>query len=138
MAIGISTASRDAAVAVIAALVDADVGAGAVAVRTGAAPATADDPATGTLLVTIPLNDPAFGAPVAGVVTLDVTPVPSAAGVAAGTAGYFRATDNSGDVVFQGNVTVTGGGGDLELNTTSIGIGTTVEITGGTLTMPAA
>lgn len=138
MAIGISTASRNAAVTAVAALTDADVGAGAIMIRTGAAPATADDPAAGTLLVTIPLNDPAFGGAVAGVATLDVTPVPSAAGVAAGTAGYFRLADNSGDVVLQGSVTVTGGGGDLEVNTTSIGIGTLVEITSGTLTMPAA
>lgn len=138
MAIGISTPARNAAVAAVAALPDADVGAGQIFIRTGAAPATADDPATGTLLVTIPLNDPAFGAPAAGVVTLDVTPTPSGSGVAAGTAGYFRLADNSGDVTLQGSVTVTAGGGDLELNTTAIGIGTLVEITSGTLTMPAA
>lgn len=138
MAIDISTASQNAAVNAIAGLVDADVGAGAAVIRTGAKPATANDPATGTLLVTITLNDPAFGAAVAGVVTLDVTPGPQGTGVAAGTAGYFRLTDNSGDVVLQGTVTATGGGGDMEINTTSIAIGTLVEITSGTLTMPAS
>jgi hypothetical protein len=72
------------------------------------------------------------------VMTLDVSPVVSAVGVAAGAAGYFRMSDNSGDVTMQGTVTVTAGGGDLELNTTTIAIGTTVEITSGTLTMPAS
>lgn len=138
MAIGISTASQNAAANAIAALVDADVGAGTVTVRTGAAPATANDAPTGTLLVTITLNDPAFGAAVAGVVTLDITPAPQGTGVAAGTAGYFRLHDNSGDVVLQGSVTVTAGGGDMEINTTTIAIGTLVEITSGTLTMPAS
>lgn len=138
MAIAISTASQNAAANAITALVDADVGAGSVTVRTGLPPATANDPATGTLLVTITLNDPAFGAAVAGVATLDVTPAPQGTGVAAGNAGYFRVHDNSGDVVYQGNVTVTGGGGDMEINTVAIAIGTLVEITSGTLTMPAA
>lgn len=138
MAIGISIAAQNAGVNAIAGLVDADVGAGTIAIRTGAGPATANDAPTGTLLATVTLNDPAFGAGVAGVATLDVTPALTTTGVAAGTAGYFRLHDNSGDVVLQGSATVTGGGGDLELNTTSIAIGTTVEITSGTLTMPAA
>jgi hypothetical protein len=33
---------------------------------------------------------------------------------------------------------VTGGGGDLELNTTTISVGVTVEITAGTITEPAS
>jgi hypothetical protein len=138
MAIGISTAAQNAGVNAIAGLVDADVGAGTITIRTGAGPATANDAPTGTLLATLTLNDPAFSTGVAGVATLDVTPAVTTTGVAAGTAGYFRLHDNSGDVVLQGSVTVTAGGGDLELNTTSIAIGTTVEITSGTLTMPAA
>lgn len=138
MAIQISTPARDAAVTAVAALVDGDVGAGSVTIRTGPPPALPSDPATGTLLVTLPLNDPAFGAAASGTVTLDVSPAVSALGVAAGTAQYFRMSDNSGDVVLQGSVTATGGGGDLELNTTTIAIGTTVVITSGTLTMPAS
>ena len=138
MAIQISTSARDAAVAAVAALVDVDAGPGSVTIRTGAPPALVADPATGTLLVTLTLNDPAFAGPATGVMTLDVSPAVSALGVAAGTAGYFRMSDNSGDVTMQGTVTTTSGGGDLELNTTSIAIGTTVEITSGTLTMPAS
>lgn len=137
MATRIPTAAQNAAVNAITALVDADVGAGAILIRTGAQPATANDPPTGTLLATFATADPAFGAGVAGVATLDTTPILSTIGVAAGTAGWFRMTDNSGDTVMDGAVTVTGGGGELELNTVTIGVGATVEITAGTVTMPA-
>lgn len=136
MVIRLPTASRNASVAAVANLVDADVGAGTIQIRTGAQPATGNDPATGTLLATVTLADPAWSGPAAGVMTLDTTPVLSTVGVAAGTAGWFRMLDNSGDSIFDGNVTGTGGGGDLELNTTSISIGLTVEITAGTLTQP--
>ena len=48
-----------------------------------------------------------------------------------GTASWFRLVDSDG------SVTATGGGGDLTLNTTTISIGLTVEITSGQITMPA-
>jgi hypothetical protein len=138
MATRLATAARNAAGNAVAALVDADVGAGALIIRTGAQPATANDPATGTVLATFALADPSFGAAALGVNTLDATPVLSTTGAATGTAGWFRITDNSGDTVMDGAVTVTGGGGELELNTTSISTGVTVEITAGTLTTPAS
>jgi len=134
--IRLPTASRNAAVSAVANLVDADVGAGTIQIRTGAQPATGNDAASGTLLATVTLADPAWSGPVAGVMTLDTTPVLSTTGVAAGTAGWFRMLDNSGDSILDGSVTGTAGGGDLELNTTTISIGLTVEITAGTLTMP--
>lgn len=137
MATRLPTASRNATTNALAALVDADVGAGTIQIRTGAQPATADLAATGTLLATITLADPAWGASVAGVSTLDATPVLSTTGVAAGTAGWFRMLDNSGDTICDGAITVTGGGGELELNTLTISIGVTFEITAGTLTTPA-
>lgn len=136
MVIRLPTASRNAAVAAVANLVDADVGAGTIQIRTGAQPATGNDAASGTLLATVTLADPAWSGPVVGVMTLDTTPVLSTTGVAAGTAGWFRMLDNSGDSILDGSVTGTGGGGDLELNTTTISIGLTVDITAGTLTMP--
>lgn len=137
MATRLPTAARNAATNSVTALADADVGAGSIQIRTGAQPANANDAASGTLLATVTLADPAFGASVVGVATLDTTPVLTTTGVAAGTAGWFRMLDNSGDTVLDGSVTVTGGGGELELNTTTISIGLTVEITAGTLTTPA-
>lgn len=137
MAISISTAARNAAVSGVAALVDADVGAGTVAVYSGGKPAAVSDPATGVLLATLILADPAFTGPVNGVMTLDATPVLATVGVANGAAGWFRMFDNSGDAVLDGTVTATGGGGDLEMNVTAISVGLAVQIIAGTLTMPA-
>jgi len=134
----LSAASRNAATNAVVAVADADVGAGTIQIRTGAQPATADLAATGTLLATLTMADPSFGASAAGVATLDATPVLSTTGVAAGTAGWFRMLDNSGDTVLDGEVTVTGGGGEMELNTTTISIGVVVEVTAGTLTTPAS
>ena len=137
MAISISTAARNAAVSGVAALVDADVGAGTVAVRSGTKPVAVSDPATGTLLATFTLADPAFTGPVNGVMTLDATPVLATVGVANDAAGWFRMFDNSGDAILDGTVTTTGGGGDLEMNVTAISVGLAVQIIAGTLTMPA-
>jgi len=137
MAISISTAARDAAVSAVAALVDADVGAGTVAIRSGGKPAAVSDPATGTLLATFTLADPAFTGPVNGVMTLDATPVLATVGVANDAAGWFRMFDNSGDAVLDGTVTAAGGGGDLEMNVTAISVGLAVQIIAGALTMPA-
>ncbi len=138
MATRIPTTARNVVANTVAALPDADVGPGSIQIRTGAQPASADNAATGTLLATLTFADPAFGAAVGGVATLDATPVLSTTGVAAGTAGWFRILDNSGDTVLDGAVTLTGGGGEMELNTLTISVGVTVEITGGTLTAPAS
>ena len=135
MATRLPTAARNAAASAIAVLTDAGVGAGTIDVRTGAQPANANDAATGTLLATFTLADPAFTGPVAGVMTLDATPVLSTTGVASGTAGWFRMFDSTGATVLDGAVSTVGA--ELNLNTTSISIGLTVEITSGTLTMPA-
>lgn len=137
MAINLSTATQNAIANAVVALMDADVGAASIQLRTGASPG-ANNAATGTLLATLAFNDPSFAAAVLGVATMDNTPVLSTTGVAAGTAGYFRITDNSGDVIFDGTITVAGGGGDLEMNTTTISVGLTVEITAGTITEPAS
>lgn len=137
MAVNLSTATQNAIANAVVALMDADVGAASIQLRTGASPG-ANNAATGTLLATLAFNDPSFAAAALGVATMDNIPVLSAVGVAAGTAGYFRITDNSGDVIMDGTITATGGGGDLEMNTTTVSIGLTVEITAGTITEPAS
>lgn len=55
---------------------------------------------------------------------------------ASGTAAYYRIYDSASTPVCheQGTVTATGGGGDLELDNTSIASGQKVEITGYTWT----
>lgn len=138
MATRIPTNVQNALADLAAGFIDADVGAGTIQIRSGAQPATANLAATGTLLATLTFNDPAFLAAAAGVSTMDDTPAVTGLGVAAGTAGWFRILDNSGDTVMDGAITATGGGGELEMNTTTVSIGLAVTITAGTLTMPAS
>lgn len=137
MATRLPTASRNAACDAIVDRVDGGAGAGTLQVRTGAQPASANDAASGTLLATLTLNDPAFGAASTGVATLDVDPELTATAVADGTAGWFRVLDSTGATVFDGSITATGGGGDLTLATTTITTGLTVRVTSGTFTVSA-
>jgi|SRR5688572_12018934 len=136
MAIRLPTATRNAMADALVDRVDAGAAAGTLEIRTGSQPASANDAASGTLLATVTLADPGFGAASSGAAALASTPR-TATGVASGTAGWFRAKDSDGNTAFDGSVTATGGGGDLELNTTTISTGVDFEITSGTITIPA-
>ena len=57
---------------------------------------------------------------------------------AMGTASFFRILNRDNTAVIQGAVGATGSGDELELNSTSIQPGATVEITSLTVTMPEA
>jgi hypothetical protein len=138
----ISTAARNAACDAVVDLVDVGA-AGFIRIYTGAQPAGPDTVPSGTLLAEFTLSDPAFTAAVAGVATLNVTPALVDQGITDGTAGWFRLLDSAeaggdGQGILDGSVTVTGGGGQLELNTVTISTGVDVEITSGTVTMPAS
>lgn len=135
MTIGLATATRNAAADAVVDLFDAGAGAGTIQIRSGTRPTTANDTATGTLLATVTLIDPAFGSASSGVAALTNPAAVTAA--AAGTATWFRGLDSNSATVMDGSVSATGGGGDLELNTTTISVGLTVDVTGGSLTMPA-
>jgi hypothetical protein len=135
MALTLPVGTRNAMCDTAVSRFDAGTAAGTIDIRSGTRPASADDLATGTLLATVTLADPAFGAASAGSATLtDPAPV---TGAADGTATWFRGLDSAGATVLDGSVTATGGGGDLELNTTTISVGLEVDVTGGTITMPA-
>lgn len=136
MALRIPTASRNAAADAVADLADAGSGAATLEIRSGAQPATANDAASGTLLATVTLADPAFGAASAGVAALAGVPRETT-GVADGTAGWARLKDSSGATVLDCSVSASGGGGEIVLNTTTISTGVAVEITAFTITMPA-
>ena len=130
----VRTAKADAAVDLL------DVGSGTAAgyaeIRTGSQPATPATAATGTVLATVALQNPAFGAAAAGVATLNDPASVNAS--ATGTAGWVRFYNRSGAVVFDGDVTATGGGGVMTLSSTSLTSGAPVDITGGTWTEPMA
>ena len=134
MAIKLPNASRSAMADALVDLCDAGAGAATVQIRTGSGPADPDSAADGTLLVTITLNDPAFGAAANGVATLDNTPEPEGTAVASGTAGYFRVLDSDSNHIYQG--TVGEGSGDISLDNTDIATSQVVRITSLTLTMP--
>jgi hypothetical protein len=136
MTLSIATAYRTAMVDALVDGLDAGTGAGTLQIRSGTRPANPNTTATGTLLATVTCADPAFGGGASGVATLSDPSGVTA--VADGTASWFRALDSDANPVFDGDVTATGGGGDLTLATTTITTGLTVDVTGGTVTMPAA
>lgn len=138
MATRIPTASRNAMVDAIVALLDAGAAAGYVEIRSGSQPATAMDAASGVLLATITLNDPVFTAAASGTATADASPALTAAAVDTGTAGWFRGYDSDDNAVIDGSATATGGGGDMQLNTVSLVSAVDVTVTAWTITMPAA
>ena len=133
----ISDAAQNAAVNAVTALIDAGASAGTLKIYTGSAPGDADTAPTGTLLVTVTLNDPAYAAASGGVAALDVTPALSGGAVATATAGYFLIEDSNGVNIMTGSITATGGGGDLELTDITLTSGQTVNITSLNVSIPS-
>lgn len=132
----LAVATRNARLAAIIALIDGDAGGGTCKVYTGAIPATPETAASGTLLATFTFDPVSFGAPANGSAALDASPALDTVGAAAGTAGWARIADASGDVVLDCDVSATGAGGALQLSTTTVSIGLDLSITGGTLSEP--
>lgn len=86
-----------------------------------------------TILSTLQFANPSFGSASAGVITANaIAPDTNAANT--GTAANFRLQDRNGTEVLRGTVTATGGGGDIQLSSTSITAGDTVSITSMTYT----
>lgn len=84
------------------------------------------------LLATITLPSSPWGSASSGAVSLSGTW--SVAASATGTAASFRIYDGSANCHIQGNITATGGGGDMTLDNTSINSGQTVTVTTFTIT----
>lgn len=104
-------------------------------IYTGSQP-SAGGAATGTLLVTITLPADAMGAASGGVASKSGTWSGTAGNT--GTAGWFRIESSAGTRWYDGAVTATSGGGEIELTSTSITNGQTVTITSFTVTQPAS
>jgi hypothetical protein len=114
---------------------------GVLRIYSGAQPADADSAPNGTLLLEIDLDNPAFGAANAsGVATASGFPKTAAgeAGAGAGTdAQSCRVVNRDGATVFDGSVTETGGGGNIELDNTNIASAQNVTLSSLTYTHPA-
>ena len=109
-------------------------GAGSIKIYTGSQPATPATAASGTLLATVTLPNPAFGSSSGGSASMNDPASVNAS--ATGTAGWARFADGAGAVCFDGDVTATGGGGVVTLSSTSLTSGAPVDITGGTYSQP--
>lgn len=134
MAWNVATVSRNAALDAALDLTDAGASPGYIEIRTGSRPATANTAATGTVLSTITLNDPAWAAASGGSKALDVTPEPSDASADnTGTAGWGRVYDSTGAAICDGTV-----GTEFTLTSSSITSGQPVTITAGSITFPAS
>lgn len=131
MATRIAVATADDVADVITALLDG----GSVQIREGYQPATADDAATGTLLVTITLNNPAFSASSSGIADADTTGL-SGTAAASGTAGWFRALASGGAKVLDGSCSASGGSGDMQLSDTAVTSGHEITVESWSLQMP--
>lgn len=109
-----------------------------VQIRTGSPPANCAAASTGSLLCEFTLASDWSAAASSGVKTLSNTPI-SATASAAGTAAHYRFFDNAGTTCHeQGTITATGGGGDMEIDSTTVTNGQTLRITGYTKTWPGA
>lgn len=107
----------------------------------GAMPASCATASSGTKLAKFDLGATFSDAAASGsknIVKTASLPL-STTGIANGVAGYYRifATDDS-TCHEQGTITVTGGGGDLTIDNTTIASGQTIQITGFTKTAPGA
>ena len=130
-----ATRFNNAIRSILADAATAEFAGGKIDIYTDTQPASANDAATGTLLVTVDLPTPAFGDAVDGV----ASKLGSWFGVAeaTGTAGWFRMR-NAGDTLRKdGEVTATAGGGEIEIDTTSIVENGVVVINTATYTQPA-
>lgn len=104
-------------------------------IYTGTQPA-AGAAATGTLLVTITLPGDAMAASASGSAAKSGTWSGTAGNT--GTAGWFRIESSAGTRWYDGAVTATAGGGEIELSSTSITSGQVITITSFSVTQPAS
>jgi hypothetical protein len=125
MAVGYSTALRNARLNQITAQVDAGAGAGTLRIYDGTRPATGGTATT--LLAELTLSDPSFGAAAAGELTANAISDDTSAD-ASGTATWFRIVDSAGTFVLDGDAGASGSGAELILDDTSIVAGGTVAI----------
>lgn len=98
-------------------------------IYSGTRPANADTAPAGTLLAELVCGSPFAPAAASGAFNANAITQDSSAD-ATGTATWFRLVNSAGTTtVMDGDVTATGGGGDLQLVTTSIVAGQPVQVT---------
>ncbi len=136
MAIQFSTAVRNAMLDAI----ETAIGTSAVLkIRTGAQPANCAAADSGTVLATVSLASDWASAASGGAKAWSGLPVSDTSADNTGTAAHFRLYASDGTTCHeQGTVTITGGGGDIEVDSVSFTAGQQFNITGWTWTAPNA
>jgi hypothetical protein len=133
----LSTATQNALADTVTAQIDAGAAAGTIEIYDGSMPADANTAPSGqTLLGTLTFNDPSFGAASTGTITANAITADASAD-ATGTASWGRILDSDSNVIAHFDVTGSGGGGVMELNSTSITAGGEISVTSFTFTMPS-
>ena len=132
----LATASRNAVANSIRDLIDLGSLGGTIKIYTTAQPANANT-ALGAQVLLGTLTFSVTSAPGAavGVTTFSAITEDSSAD-ATGTAVWARIADSDANTVFDCDITATGGGGTIELNTVSIVSGGPIRITSFTMTAP--
>lgn len=125
MALTLETPTRNALADALDALINTGAGTAQLKFETSADVAVA----------TIDLPNPAFGAAVAGVITLSGTPLQDT-NAAGGSVAQFSIYDRGSAKVLEGTVATSGA--DINISSTTIGVGDTVELTSFTITVPAS
>jgi hypothetical protein len=142
MPVRVNDAARNAAADAVVGQIDAGTASpGVLRIYSGAQPATPATSPSGTLLAELDLQDPSFAAASGGSAALDVTPAMTTTGLAAGDAGYARfltGDEAAGTGLGVVDGTVATSGAMVNLNTVTISVGVNVEITSGSISLPAS
>lgn len=133
MTIALNTTTRNNRLAQITSAIDAGSAGGTIKIYSGARPATGAALSGNTLLSTLTMPKPSAPSPSGGVLTFNSIPADTNA-AATGTAAWARIADSNGNFVMDLSVTATGGGGDIQINNTSITAGQTVAVNSATIT----
>lgn len=130
MTINISTVLRNRACDVLVDTIDDGSTApnGYLEIRTGVKPNSPQNAAVGTLLATLNFSPTAFGDAVSGVATANTISGDTSID-ATGTATWFRIYNRDSTALMDGDITLTGGGGDLEFDDVVFVAGGTALIT---------
>lgn len=115
--------------------IDAGAAGGTINFYTGTIPATPETGITSQTLLGTCTFAVTSGSVSAGVFTASAITQDSAAD-ATGTATWARLKDSNSNPVFDCDVTTTGGGGTIQMVTTSIVVGGPIAFTSFTITMP--
>ncbi len=109
-----------------------------VMLYSGSMPANVAAATTGTKLVEFDLGSDWAGNAASGIKSLNSLPA-TTTGITIGSLGYYRVFASNGTTCHeQGTITITGGGGDMTVNSTSVVTGQTVNITLWSKTAPGA